>query len=112
MKENPDVVVDPATGEIYPQFPGGAGRLDRQSLGFVVVGTRHMSEKTATSSLRIFTDEPDPEFIAVALDWKATRQYQNGELRRERNPLSSRFKQSLCIYESLFSVAPAQSTAL
>ena len=59
-----------------------------------------MSEANTGASLRFFTDEPDTDFIGIALSAKPSCAFRKGEPRSKRNPLSSKFEQSLWFYES------------
>lgn len=62
-----------------------------------------MGEKTASAAVRIWTDEPSPEFIVKALGIAPSRQFLKGERMSSRNPDSAVFERSLCIYESVLS---------
>jgi hypothetical protein len=59
-----------------------------------------MSDKTARASLRFFSGEPDPDFIAAALDAKPTRRICKGDLLSPRNRNGGRFEYSQCNFAS------------
>jgi len=50
--------------------------------------------------VRILTEENDIDFIFDSLNVRPTAVHLKGELRSERNPQSSKFEQSLWIYDS------------